>query len=103
MGKVYLMKSVDSLYKIGVSVNPKRRIKEIQTGNSNKVELVCEYETEKPYLLEKVLHNRYSHLLEHGEWYILSLQDEIEFKNNCKKIEDNLNFLIENQNVFIEK
>ena len=91
------MKSVDSLYKIGVYINPKRRVKEIQTGNSNKVELVCEYETDKPYLIEKVLHNRYSHLLEHGEWYVLSLEDEIEFNNNCKKIEENLNFLKKKQ------
>lgn len=102
MGKVYLMKTDDSRYKIGVSIKPKRRLKEVQTGNPNVVEIAAEYETEIPYKIETVLHNRFSAQKENGEWYNLSLNEEIEFVSMCEKIEANLKFLIENNNAFIK-
>jgi hypothetical protein len=55
-----------------------------------------------PYKIETVLHNRFSAFKKHGEWYILSLKEEVEFLEMCKKIEENLKFLIENNNAFIE-
>lgn len=96
------MKSNDDQYKIGVSTQPKRRLKELQTGNSEIIEIVEEYETDKPYMIEKILHNRFSIYKEHNEWFNLSLKDEVEFVETCKKIEENLKFLIENNNVFIK-
>lgn len=102
MGKVYLMKSVDSLYKIGISKTPKKRKPQLQTGNPEIIEVVCEYETDIPYKIESILHNRFSALKKHGEWYILSLKEEVEFIEICKKIEENLKFLIEQNNVFIK-
>ena len=102
MGKVYLMKTDDSRYKIGVSKTPKKRKPQLQTGNPDIIETVCEYETDMPYKIETVLHNRFSAFKKHGEWYILSLKEEVEFLEMCKKIEENLKFLIENNNAFIE-
>lgn len=102
MGKVYLMRSVDSQYKIGVSKSPKKRRLPLQTGNPEMIEVACEYETDIPYKIEKVLHNRFSHFKKHGEWYMLSLKEEIEFTEICEKIEENLKFLIGQNNIFIK-
>lgn len=96
------MKTNDSQYKIGVSKDPKKRAKELQTGNSEIIEVVAEFPTEKAYLIETILHNRYSYLNEHGEWYNLSLKEEVEFIETCRKMEENILFLIKQNNAFIK-
>jgi len=44
MKRVYLIQSLEnSYYKIGVSKDPKKRIKQLQTGNSSELKLVESY------------------------------------------------------------
>lgn len=99
---VYLMKSLsNSDYKIGVSKNPKNRVKNIQTGNSGDIVIVDCYESEHAHKIEKTLQRRYGSLNKRGEWFKLSIENEVSFINECVKIEKNIDFLIENGNGFI--
>lgn len=86
--KIYLIKSLnEGLYKIGVSNRPNNRLKEVQTGNPSPVGIVHLYESENAYKIESVLHNRYSHYNTHGEWFELSIKEEVSFLETCANIE----------------
>lgn len=102
MDKIYLIKSLnEGIYKIGVSKNPNKRLKEIQTGNPAPVEIVQLYETEMAYKVEKALHNRYSHFNTHGEWFELSIKEEMSFLETCASIEKTFKDLKNLGNPFI--
>ena len=102
MDKIYLIKSLnEGIYKIGVSKNPNKRLKEVQTGNPAPVEIVQLYETENAYKIESALHNRYSHFNTHGEWFELSIKEEVSFLDTCVSIEKNLETLKNLGNPFI--
>lgn len=100
---VYLIQSLDSgFYKIGVSKSPISRIKQLSTGNSSPLKIINVYLTELPYLIEKVLHNRYSHArLNNKEWFDLSIKEEAEFLNECARIEQGIKDLNALGNEFI--
>lgn len=90
-GYVYLIKSEASGYcKIGVSKNPNKRIKQLQTGNSDKIYLVDKYKSEIYKKIENVFHTTYSHLKVNGEWFDLTLEQELNFINEAKFIEDRI-------------
>lgn len=97
------MSTDDGYYKIGVSKNPQKRIRELKTGNSSPLKLVSSYETEIANKIEKILHRRFSHLSKEGEWFDLSISDDVNFINECEKIENNIIFLKNNGNLFIDK
>lgn len=94
---IYLLKQEnESKYKIGTSKNPEKRIRTLQTGNSDKIVLVNKYKSLKFYKkIEYALHNQYSHLKSNGEWFDLTLEEEVNFLNDCEKIENNLNLIEE--------
>ncbi len=99
---IYLIQALDTgLYKIGISIHPEARVLEHQTGNAGKLKLCSKKIFEHTTLIEKILHRRYSHLKKEGEWFQLSLEEELSFIDNCSKINDNLNKLKESENVFI--
>lgn len=94
---IYLIQSLEnSYYKIGVSKNPARRIKQLQTGNSSELKLCCTYKTDMANRIESVLHRRYSHLNKEGEWFDLSVLNELTFNDECRKIEETLNLIEKN-------
>jgi len=102
MKQVYLIQSLeDSYYKIGVSKHPKKRVKQLQTGNSSELKLIESYESEYADKIEKALQRRYSYLKKEGEWFNLSLNNELTFIDECKKIENVFISLKKNGNVFI--
>ena len=87
-GYVYLIKqttSIDNYYKIGCTRfnDVDRRLKQLQTGNPNELSLVLSYETGSPFKLEKMLHNRFSSLRCHGEWFRLDEAAVAEFGSIC--------------------
>ena len=97
MSYIYLIKnSEETYYKIGVGKTPNKRLSQLQTGNSAKLELIEVYKTEIPYKVEGVLHRRFSHFKKEGEWFDFSIKVEREFITNCQKIESSLKFLNEN-------
>jgi len=99
---VYLIQSLeDSSYKIGVSIHPNKRITQLQTGNSTKLKLVEVYKSQFARKIEKTLQYKYSIYKKEGEWFELSINEEVNFLNECKRIEDNILFLRKKGNVFI--
>lgn len=102
MKYIYLIQSLeDSYYKIGVSKHPKKRVKQLQTGNSSELKLVEIYESEHAHKVERALQRRYSYLKKEGEWFDLSIKEDVSFLTDCKQIEDSINILKNNGNVFI--
>lgn len=91
----------DGYYKIGVSMCPNRRLLTLQTGNSSELKLIEVYQSEHAHQIEKVLQRHYSYLKKEGEWFNLSINNEISFCQECFKIEENLVLLKKNGNVFI--
>ncbi len=87
-------------YKIGVSKNPKKRIGQLQTGNAEKIRLISSFSSEIAYKIEKSLQNHYMPHRINGEWFKLSIEDELKFLTECQKIETNIFFLIENNSFF---
>lgn len=95
MGYVYLMLAVDSAgiesYKIGITRrHPEKRLKQLQTGNSRKIDLIAYYESEHYAKIERNLHLKYfSYRTEsENEWRELPLQEVIQFKDLCQKHHD---------------
>lgn len=111
--EVYLIQLGQSeLYKIGVSKNSKKRVKQLQTGCPYSLSLVSVYKTIQPYKIERILHSRiaskkyspsfnvdFDSLV--GEWFNLSTKDVLDFLDSCKKIEDSIDALKKAGNPFI--
>lgn len=100
MAFVYLLKDVsdNNYYKIGVTraKNIEKRIKQLQTGNSNEIYLVDFYETQYPFLIEKMMHNKFMNQNYLNEWFILTNDDVKQFKDNCKKCENIISSIKDN-------
>ncbi len=71
------MRKKDSLYiiqsdltgmiKIGRSKYPKKRLKQLQTGNPNKLKIIATFDNEG--WKEKILHERLKNFRLEGEWF----------------------------------
>lgn len=87
MAYVYLIESTDNdkRYKIGMtrSSDVSKRLKQLQTGNSSKLTIKEVYETDHPFKLEKMLHNRFKSKQTIGEWFELNDDDIRDFKGVC--------------------
>jgi len=71
---VYVMKS-GSYYKIGWAIDPKKRLKQLQTGNPREIRLIGTLECETRLLakdLERHFQEHYPDKIIRGEWYDLS-------------------------------
>ena len=102
MKYIYLIQSLeDGYYKVGVSKHPKKRLKQLQTGNSSELKLIEIYESQYADKIEKTLQRRYSYLKKEGEWFDMDISHEILFLTDCQKIEETFNILKEKGNVFI--
>lgn len=94
---IYLLTN-GTYYKIGKSKNPDRRIKELNSGSSEKIELIYKYRSVEYYhTIESALHNFFSNKRLNSEWFELSPKDVLSFNDRCKKIEKNFIFLKENK------
>jgi hypothetical protein len=99
MGYVYLIgdREKEGIYKIGVTRgNVDKRIKKLQTGNCGEIFLVKQYETDFPFVMEKMLHTKFYSDKVLNEWFSLSLDDVKEFTNTCDNIQENINALKDN-------
>lgn len=98
MGYVYLIKDPSNqTYKIGVTrVMDGKRLKKLQTGNSNQLQLLFYYYTIYPFRLESMLHKKYQSYKVLNEWYDLPPDDVKNFLNICSDIEGLINSLKNN-------
>jgi hypothetical protein len=86
-GYVYLLTDGE-FYKIGVTRGSiEKRIKKLQTGNPYCIDIVDYYETENPFKMEQMLHNRHKHQRVNNEWFSLKQDDINGFKSECNKLE----------------
>lgn len=88
MGYVYLIGEIgnDSRYKIGStrSKDVNKRLKQLQTGSSSELYIKESFETDYPFKLEKMLHNRFKDKNLIGEWFELSKADTEDFRDICE-------------------
>jgi hypothetical protein len=69
---IYLLKT-GTYYKIGISQNVGRRIKQIKNASPYETEIVTSAKVENAELLEKQLHARYAEYYIRGEWFELPI------------------------------
>lgn len=76
MQKIYLISSDNGYVKIGIAENPEKRLKQLQTGNANKLtlEYIAEPEYNKPLLIEKMIHKNLKSHKKQGEWFDISVE-----------------------------
>ncbi len=74
-GYVYLIKGENGRYKIGFSIDPKRRNKELCLSSSEKHTLIHSFYRIDPYLAEQELHKKFYSKRTHTEWFNLSIKD----------------------------
>jgi hypothetical protein len=106
MGYVYLLLQVDfegnESYKIGITKNePNLRVKQLQTGNPNKISLHRKYESKNYLKVERWLHRKYQTKTEaKNEWRTLTDEQVFSFLNDCQVADNNIQFLLENNSLY---
>jgi Meiotically up-regulated gene 113 len=72
---LYILGSDKPPYKVGISRDPLRRLRAIQTGHpeSLKIHHLISTKVEKTKSLEKAIHRNLRHLSHRGEWFHLEL------------------------------
>jgi len=63
----FIQSDLTGMIKIGRSKNPVRRLKQLQTGNANKLKLIASFENMG--WREKIIHERLDRWSEEGEWF----------------------------------
>ena len=101
MRSVYLIRGNDGKYKIGIAKNPAQRFNQLQTGNSVKLQLIETYQSDNAFKIETALHNQFGHVKNEGEWFDLSISEEVTFIEKCKQIDDMITSLRKMGNVFV--
>ena len=78
-----------STYKIGISKNPKKRVKQLQTGNSHKIKLIFFEEVKEAKKAETIIHNFLKDSGNHisGEWFSLTDNQVIVIAKNLLTLE----------------
>lgn len=88
ISKIYLMQSsVTGQYKIGVSKNPERRRKELQTGHGGILVIRQLFPTVFAYAIEAKLHTWFENERKTGEFFELSDDDVGHFGYLCELYE----------------
>ena len=89
MGFVYLIKDVyNNTYKIGVTKDLNKRMKNLQTGNTCELDLIFSFKTEYPYRLESMLHRKFEQYREKNEWFALPKDIVESFHYYCQQMND---------------
>lgn len=84
---VYLMRTGDDHYKIGVATNIFNRLKALQTSSSTPIELVTAKRMENAFEVERAIHHKFSHVKVGGgkEWFRLTDKEAIDIAVEINK------------------
>lgn len=99
MAFVYLLgdDGQDNTFKIGITRGKiEKRIKQLQTGNGERIYLVDFYETDYPFFIERSLHLKFYPKQKMNEWFNLDVEDLVNFKEHCRLFENNAKVLEDN-------
>ena len=80
MRYVYLLRGGDKHYKVGIAADVSARIKTIQTGNGNRIELITARRTATPRELERIIHESLKDSRVDGgtEWFELTPEQALD-------------------------
>jgi hypothetical protein len=108
-GYVYLLFEVDPVgnerHKIGFSKNhPDKRVKQLQTGSSNKISTLNYYESANYKKIEGLLHKKFlSKKTEtKNEWFNLTDEDIKNFTKYCEKYDKDIQFIQQNNSLYFK-
>ena len=102
MGIVYLLRDDNNKYKIGITTRKSiKRLKELQTGNSEQIKVVEEFKSKWFRKIETALHNRYNTKRLKGEWFDLEKEDTQNFISECQSLHNTFQMLKDSGNPFI--
>lgn len=99
MAYVYLLgdSGQDNTFKIGVTRGSvEKRIRQLQTGNGEEIYLVNFYETDYPFFIERLMHDKFYPKQKRNEWFNLDVEDVVKFRDHCKAFEDTASSLKDN-------
>lgn len=99
---VYLLKTPENIYKIGVTKDINKRIKSLQTGCADQIILVDKFLSNYPFKIESTLHRRYSENRVNGEWFYMSDDDIKSFQESCELLEKNFKCLDDMNNPYFQ-
>jgi hypothetical protein len=102
-GYVYLLAEMgDNLrYKIGITKNSvEKRLKQLATGNSDKIIILNSYYSPNYKKIERMLHRQFSSDRKHLEWFTMTDEQVISFLPEAKKADDIIDFLTKNNSFF---
>ena len=83
-----VLDNAHNVAKLGVSNNPERRLKDIQTGYPYQLTLAIAILCKNPFKVESALHKKFADCKLKGEWFTyssltkLTLQDIIDLDNS---------------------
>lgn len=72
---LYIIGTDNNLYKIGISKDPNKRLKQLQTGNGNKLRIIQVFNVNNERQLEQRLHGmlwQSKSVLSKNEWFFLT-------------------------------
>lgn len=94
MKTIYLIKKQNSdHFKIGFAQNTKKRLKELQTGSSEGLELIASFHTNNYAQIEAMLHRNFSYCRLSGEWFEFKNNEQATFESCCLLYEKNLSLV----------
>ena len=64
-----------------------KRVKQLQTGCGTPIHIVDTFKSEDYYRIETLLHRRFGHKKEQGEWFSLDSSDVARFNEYCKQMQ----------------
>jgi DNA segregation ATPase FtsK/SpoIIIE-like protein len=84
---VYLMRTGNDHYKVGVATNIFNRLKALQTSSSTPIELVTAKRMENAFEVERAIHHKFSHVKVGGgkEWFTLTDREAIDIAVEINK------------------
>lgn len=101
MGYVYILTSNYLVFKIGVTSGKiEKRIRALQTGNAEKIDLVKSYKTDNYRNIETWLHHKFNEKRLEGEWFQLNETDINQFESLCEARDKNITLLKEENHFF---
>ena len=90
------------LYKIGISKDAKKRLKELKTGNAADLNIINQFESKWASKIEANLHRRFYSTKISGEWFSLTPEIVSNFTNMCEKLHETFEYLSLNNTWIID-
>lgn len=80
---VYVIEHEHGYVKIGVSDNPVKRARSLQTGCPYEIRVLGQINTSEPFAVESNLHERHEERKKRGEWYNLTVREKARLVALC--------------------